>query len=172
MRKLSYYFYYFFARPLPISEHSRIARWMRATLGGASLRRHGKHINIEKGATFRETCELGDYSGIGINCELNGTVVIGNNVNMGPECIFYTTNHRHDRTDIVMQKQGFTQEKPIYVGNDVWFCRRAMVMPGVCIGDGSIIAAGAVVTKNVPEYTIVAGNPAVVVRNRRKEEWD
>ena len=52
------------------------------------------------------------------------------------------------------------------VGNDVWFGYRATVMPGVGIGDGAIIAAGAVVTSDVPPYTIVGGNPAKVIRRR------
>lgn len=56
------------------------------------------------------------------------------------------------------------------IGNDVWMGYRATIMPGVCIGDGAIIAANAVVTKNVEPYTIVGGNPATVIRKRFNEE--
>jgi len=58
---------------------------------------------------------------------------------------------------------------PINVGADVWICARAFIGPGVHLGDGSIAGAGAIVMKNVPPWTIVAGNPAVPVKERKLE---
>ena len=109
-------------------------------------------MNIEKHAHFTPGVELGDRSGIGINCEITGTVTIGNDVMMGPEVIVYTSGHRFDRTDISMMDQGFTEAKPVTIGNDVWLGRRVIIMPGVTIGDGCVIGAGAVVTKDIPPY--------------------
>ena len=85
---------------------------------------------------------------------------------MGTDVTIITRNHRFDRTDIPMMEQGFEEERPVYIGNDVWIGDRALILPGVHIGDGSIIAAGAVVTKDVPPYSIVAGVPARKIRDR------
>ena len=85
---------------------------------------------------------------------------------MGTDVIIITRNPRFDRTDIPMMEQGFEEERPVYIGNDVWIGDRVLILPGVHIGDGSIIAAGAVVTKDVPPYSIVAGVPARKIRDR------
>ena len=98
---------------------------------------------------------------------MNGPITIGKDVMMGPEVIVYTSSHAHSRTDISMMKQGFEEPRPVTIGNDVWIGRRAMIMPGVAIGDGCIIAAGAVVTRSTPPYTIIAGVPAKVVKSRK-----
>lgn len=85
---------------------------------------------------------------------------------MGTDVTIITRNHRFDRTDIPMMEQGFEEERPVYIGNDVWIGDRALILPGVHVGDGSIITAGAVVTKDVPPYSIVGGVPARKIRNR------
>ena len=89
---------------------------------------------------------------------------------MGTDVTIITRNHRFDRTDIPMMEQGFEEERPVYIGNDVWIGDRVLILPGVHIGDGSIIAAGAVVTKDVPPYSIVAGVPAKKIRDRFERE--
>ena len=126
----------------------------------------GKNVNIESDATFSSKVTLEDYSGIGINAKIYGTCHIGRYVMMGTDVIIITRNHRFDRTDIPMMEQGFEEERPVYIGNDVWIGDRVLILPGVHIGDGSIIAAGAVVTKDVPPYSIVAGVPARKIRDR------
>lgn len=81
----------------------------------------------------------------------------------------YTANHSFEDMDTPMRLQGDDESRPITVGNDVWIGRRAMVMPGVSIGNGSIVAAGAVVTRDVPEFSVVAGVPAKVVKMRASD---
>ena len=66
-----------------------------------------------------------------------------------------------------MCKQGSTEERPVVIGNDVWIGGRVIILPGVKIGDGAIVGAGSVVTRDVSEYDIVAGNPARVIKNRK-----
>ena len=161
---------YTLAKHLPKS-YSRInlgQKRIRSICAKLIMKKCGHNINIEKNASFSRNCILGNNSGIGCDCVLNGTVTIGNDVMMGPECMFFTENHAFGNINIPMNLQGNSVEKPIVVGNDVWIGARVLVMPGVKIGDHSIIAAGAVVTKNVPEYAIVAGNPAKVVRYRNE----
>ena len=85
---------------------------------------------------------------------------------MGRECFILTRNHAFDRTDVPMMEQGFQEEKPVFIGNDVWIGHRVTILPGCRIGDGVIIGAGAVVTGEIPPYTIVGGVPAKVIRKR------
>ena len=132
----------------------------------SKIMRCGADENIQKGAVFNPLCELGDYSGIGENCILNGPVTIGKNVIMGPECVFFTKNHMFSRTDIPIRLQGYTETKPIIIEDDVWIGQRVIVLPGVHIGEGSIIGAGSVVTKDIPPFVVAAGNPARIVKHR------
>lgn len=143
--------------------------------GGAKLRRFfarkmiasaGRNINIEKGASFGRRLSIGDSSGLGVNCRVQGTVTIGDNVMMGPDVLIYTTNHEFKNKDIPMQQQGYQQERPVVIGNDVWIGARVIILPGVNIGDGVVIGAGAVVAEDVPAYCVCAGNPAQVIRER------
>ena len=85
---------------------------------------------------------------------------------MGPYVTILTHTHKIDRTDIPMGQQG-NIVKEVVIGNDVWIGMRSIIMPGVKIGNGAVIGAGAVVTKDVPDYAIVGGVPAKVIRYRK-----
>lgn len=128
----------------------------------------GKNVNIEKGANFGtgKGVSIGNNSGLGINCKIRGPLIIGENVMMGPDVTILTHTHRIERTDIPMDKQG-SIVKGVTIGNDVWIGMRSIIMPGVKIGNGAVIGAGAVVTKDVPDYAIVGGIPAKVIRYRK-----
>jgi len=129
----------------------------------------GKDINIQRKAIIARRISIGDYSSIGMNCVVQGGVKIGNNVMMGPQVFIYTQNHNHDRTDIPMIAQGYEEEKPVVIGDDVWIGSRVTILPGVHIGEGAIIGASSVVTKDVPAYSIVGGNPAKVIKSRKTD---
>ena len=126
-------------------------------------------MNIERRADFRtgKQITIGDNSRLGENCKLVGKVTIGKNVIMGPNCILWTRNHAFDRMDIPMLEQGFYDEQPIVIGDDVWIGGMITILPGFTIGEGSIVGACAVVTKDVPEYAIVVGNPARLIKSRK-----
>lgn len=177
--KIWYLLYCIFAKWLPESRHLKFAKKSRLFFAKRILRKTGSDVNIERGAWFTPGVEIGDHSGIGIDCEIgavgsgeNGGVIIGEYVMMGPECVIYTAQHEFGDTHIPMQKQGYQQPKGVKIGNDVWIGRRVIIMPGVTIGDGCIIGAGAVVTKSMPDYSIVGGVPAKVIRKRSSEEFD
>ena len=165
-KKILFIFYKMTAQWLPISQRLTFAKKMRGFWAKRIVSNLGKNVNIERGAVFGPLLEIGDNSGVGINCEVYGPVKIGDNVMMGPEVVIYTSGHRHDRTDIPMIEQGDDETRSVTIGNDVWIGRRAMIMPGVTVGDGCVIGAGAVVTKDVPEYSIVGGVPAKVIKSR------
>jgi maltose O-acetyltransferase len=116
---------------------------------------------------WRQYIKIGDRSGIGLRCRLFGRVTIGDDVMMGEEVLMITQNHKFDRIDIPMDQQGHKEEQPITIGNDVWIGTRAIILPGVTIGNGVIIGAGCVVTKPVPDYAIIVGNPGKIVKFRK-----
>ncbi len=168
-KKIWYVLYKALASWLPISQRMPLAKRYRAFFAKRIVKYRGKNVNIERGAYFTPKLQIGDNSGVGIRCEVYGPVTIGTDVMMGPEVIIYTSGHAHDRIDITMIEQGSDETRPVTIGNDVWIGRRAMIMPGVKIGNGTIIGAGAVVTKDVPDYAIVGGVPAKVLKYRNQQ---
>lgn len=173
MRKLFLFLYYYFAYYLPATNgpglgHRLRARKIRRFLCRRIFRVAGENINVEKSAFFGEgsKIEIGNNSGIGVDCWLQGEVIIGNNVMMGPEVLIFTQNHQFARIDIPMIKQGHMSPRPVIIGDDVWIGARCILLPGVTIGKGAVLGAGAVVTKNVPDWAIVGGNPAKIIRYR------
>ena len=168
--KILYVLYRVFAAWLPKSDHFAPAKWLRGLFAKAIAAECGKKVNIEHGAHFTPGLRIGDRSGVGINCEINGPVTIGKDVMMGPEVVVYTSGHKFDDTDIPMMDQGFTETLPVEIGDDVWIGRRVIIMPGVKIGNGCVIGAGAVVTKDIPDYSVAAGVPASVIKSRLKND--
>lgn len=127
--------------------------------------------NIEPGVGLHSTdITLGPHAGLAEGCWVQGPVRIGAHSMIGPETRIYTINHAHSRTDVPIQEQGFEAPRPVVIEDDVWMGARCMVMPGVTIGQGSIVAAGSIVTKDVPPYSVVAGVPATVKATRRPTE--
>lgn len=168
-RKIGALLYYLFAQYMPTS-YSGInigQKRLRAFCGKLMLKHCGKNVNIEKKAYFSPRVSLGDYSGIGLNSRIHGECTIGSRVMMGEYCTIITRNHKFDRTDIPMMDQGFYDEEPVSIGNDVWIGDKVIILPGVHIGDGCVIGAGSVITKNIPPYSIAVGNPAKVIKSRK-----
>jgi maltose O-acetyltransferase len=91
---------------------------------------------------------------------------VGKDVMMGPYVVIIGDNHRFDNLDLPMRLQGTQEYPPVRIGDDVWIGARAIILPGLTIGNGAIIGAGSVVTKDVPPYAICAGNPAKIIRYR------
>ncbi|WNY25520.1 sugar O-acetyltransferase [Methanolapillus millepedarum] len=109
--------------------------------------------NIEIGENFYM-----NHGGIILDC---AKVTFGDNVFVAPDCGFYTVGHATDKEE---RNKGMIYSHPICVGNDVWIGGRVIVLPGVTIGNGVIIGAGSVVTKDIPDNVIAYGNPCRVVR--------
>ncbi len=166
--RLIWIIYRILANHMPDSEEmlGNSSKRFRALLAKKIIKFCGKNVNIEPNIYFNPELEIGDNSGIGMYSEMHGAIKIGKNVMMGHYCLFYSRNHAHSRTDIPMIKQGFEETRPIIIGNDVWIGSRVTILPGVHVGDGCVLAAGSVITKDTPPNTIVAGNPAKVVKQR------
>ena len=110
----------------------------------------GKNIHLEKNVFINSGCHFQDQGGIYIG---EGTF-IGHNV------ILATLNH-----DLNPSTRGDMYPKPIHIGKRVWIGSAAVILPGVKIGDNSVIAAGSIVTKDVPENSVYGGNPAKFIKN-------
>ncbi len=92
-------------------------------------------------------------------------VTLGNDVMLGPNVVINDSNHVFKDRDTPITKQGHTAE-PIVIEDDVWIASNSVILKGVHIGKGAVVAAGSVVTKDVPPYTVVAGVPARRIKNR------
>lgn len=145
-------------------------------LGGGRLRafsaKHflkfcGNNINIGVGARIHKNTILGNNSGIGRGCEITNAVTIGDNVLMGPNVYILTQNHNFENTEQLIREQGFQETKSVEIGDNVWIGARVIILPGVHIGSGSIIGAGSIVTKDIPQNVVVAGNPAKIIKVRK-----
>lgn len=86
-------------------------------------------------------------------------VVFGDNVFVGPNCGFYTAQHP---LNVAQRNQGLEYDRPIKIGNNVWLGGNVVVLPGVTIGDNTVIGAGSVVTKDIPSNVVAVGNPCCV----------
>lgn len=113
---------------------------------------------------------VGNHSNIGPYCYIgcSGLITIGDNVLMGPRVSMSAENHNYSDLTAPIRKQGVTR-KEISIADDCWLGSNSVITAGVKIGKGSIVAAGAVVTRGVPEYSIVAGIPARIVRARASD---
>lgn len=157
----------FFKRmPVSDSKYSFKSKKFRALSARLFLEECGKNINIEHSANIGRNVKLGNNFGIGKNAVIHSNVTIQDNVMMGPECVIYTANHEFSSIEKPMNRQVFQQLRPVVIENDVWIGGRVIILPGIRVKKGSIIGAGSVVTKDVPSYSIVAGNPEKVIRKR------
>ena len=139
---------------------------IRYILAKKILNHCGNNVNVERRATFSTRIEIGNNSGIGINSQILGKTIIGNNVMMGPDCIIYTWNHEFINKNKLINKQGRELERPVIIEDDVWIGGRVIILPGINVGTGAVIGAVAIVTKDVPPYAVVGGNPAKILKYR------
>ena len=172
MKKYFFLFlYYTIFRHLPHSTIpivGSINEYLRYQVCRRIFKKCGKKVNIGSKARFGNgfNIEIGDYSGIGINARVPSNIIIGSYVMMAPNVTIINSNHVYDSIVIPMMMQGYKTYKPIVIDDDVWIGNNVIILPGRKINKGSIIAAGSVLTKDFPEYSIVGGNPAKLLKIR------
>ena len=133
----------------------------------------GKYAIIECTGVLRNvgnSLKIGNNVGINHYCFIGvrGNITIGDNVIFGPRVNIFSENHVFNDPDIPIKNQG-VEKKDTIIGNDVWIGANVSIMPGVKIGNGCVIAAGSVVTKDVPDFSVVAGVPAKIIKNRKNK---
>lgn len=166
-RKIFYFFYIAIFRYTSeiYRPYAIISPKIRRFLVSKFVNHAGKYIRVKRNADISMYIEIGDYSEVGTNSIIQSNTYIGNNVIMGPDVKIYTKNHRYESLDIPIQNQGHTEEK-VFIGNDVWIGANVIILPSVKVGNHAILAAGSVVTKDVPDYAIVGGVPAKILKYR------
>ena len=160
-RNVIYYsLYLIFGKHLPISYNigGKFAMKMRYLLLNKYVAQCGKNVNFEK------NCQINSTLKIGVNAIVGDYVTIGKFVMMGPNCIIYTRNHKHEISNIPFVEQGYEEFKPVFIDDNVWIGEGVKIMPGTRINKNTVVAAGAIVTKEFPPNCIIGGNPARVLK--------
>jgi acetyltransferase-like isoleucine patch superfamily enzyme len=116
---------------------------------------------VGQGLIVGDNSNIGPYAYIGCS----GLISIGNNVMISPRVSIYAENHNFQNPDVIMKDQGVTRQK-VTIEDDCWIASNSIILAGVTVGKGSVIGAGSVVTKDVPAFSIVAGNPAKIIKSR------
>lgn len=106
---------------------------------------------------------IGDHTRIGLHNTIIGPVTIGSHVNLAQGITVTALNHIFEDSDKRIDEQGVSTT-PVTIGDDIWIGANAVVLPGVTIGAHSVVAAGAVVTKDIPPHSLVAGVPAKIIK--------
>lgn len=132
------------------------------------LKKCGKNVRVKSGADISPLIGIGDDSELGTRCLIQSNVTIGNNVIMGPDVKIYSKNHKYDSLDIPIQEQGEVSYETI-IGNDVWIGANVIILPNNKIGNHTLLSAGAVITKDVPDYAVVGGNPGKIIKYRNSK---
>lgn len=161
--------------------HLRFKRWEGAVVGRDAIglenvRFEGDNA-VNRGCRFRGDVETGWRTTIGSGCAIEGQVSVGKYCMLGPETVIYSGNHTLTHLTTYTNKRllggllgNYGKRDSVRIGHDVLTGRRALILPGVHVGNGAVIGAGAVVTKPVPPYAVVAGVPAAVVGQRIDDE--
>lgn len=137
----------------------------------------GDNVTISRGVMIRPSSYyggdlgkglvMGDHSSIGpygyVGC--SGKITIGSNVMLGPKCSLFAENHVFENTDATIKEQGVKQ-KGITIEDDCWIGSNTIILDGVTIGKGSVIAAGSVVSKDVPAYCVLIQKKPTEIRER------
>ena len=129
---------------------------------GSNVLWEGFHIRNPKGITLEGGVNIGPKVLLDGRMGLR----IGNNAVIAYEAIIWTLNH--DYNDIHFAAKG----APVYIGDYAWICSRSIILPGISIGKGAVVASNAVVTKDVPDWAIVAGIPAKIIGYREIKNYD
>jgi acetyltransferase-like isoleucine patch superfamily enzyme len=176
-------------RGVVIGAHTVIHHPKKITLGDAVAISYGCYLdargeknkgitlgdNITIGRNSNLVCKegditIGDEVGIGMNCTLSAvagnTIEVGNHVLIAPYVYLGGVSYHFDRIDVPIADQRQNPKGGISIDDDVWIGANATILDGVNIGKGAILAAGTVVTSDIPPYAIVAGVPAKILRYR------
>lgn len=133
--------------------------------------KHGVGLRCNGKCTITGDVSLGNNVNFnGIHILGTGTVTIGNNFHSGVECMIITQNHNYEGEALPYDHTYI--KKTINIEDNVWLGNRVLIIGNVTIGEGAIVAAGAVVCKDVPPCAIIGGNPAKVIKYRDQEHYE
>lgn len=135
----------------------------------------GQNVDLQYGEyTKPENMVFGShiYVGPGAQFAADGGLVVEDGVIFGPSCVIYTSNHNYDSKDLqAVPYDGRTLLASVTIKRNTWIGGHSIILPGITIGEGCVIGAGSVVTKDVEDFAVVGGNPARVLKYRDKERY-
>lgn len=146
--------------------HSKIYRSVRMDTPPYRTFSLGDHSVVESFSCINNAVGdvvIGDHTRIGLHNTIIGPVTIGQHVNLAQGIVVTALNHNYSIPDQRIDQQGVTTAA-VTIGNDCWIGANTVILPGVTIGEHSVVAAGAVVTKDVPSHSLVAGVPARIIK--------
>jgi acetyltransferase-like isoleucine patch superfamily enzyme len=152
-------------------KHSLIRRRTRMDILPFNKFHLGDNSTIEDFTTINNgvgDIYIGDRTRIGLGCTLIGPVRIGNDIRLAQNIVMSGLNHNYEDIALPISDQGVTTS-PITIEDETWLGANCVVLPGVTIGKHCVIAAGSIVTKDIPPYSVAAGNPARVLKQYNPE---
>lgn len=142
-----------------------------------TLKSVGRNVHLCPGYRISSPgkVSIGDntWTGAGLLIHGEGGVTIGSGVILSSNVEIWTSNHNYDAEDLMSVPYDYRMVyKPVTIGDNVWVGTHVLFVPGVTVGEGAVIGMGAVVTKDVPPYAVVGGNPAKIIKYRDKERYE
>ena len=141
---------------LPYKNGAKVLIWSHTHIDSPSKLTLGNNVSINRGCVLHA----------------GGEIEIGNDVLIGPGVTIYSQNHNFEDTSMPIVAQGYTCKK-VTIGKNVWIGEYVAILPGITIGDGAIIGAMSVVSRDIPANSIAVGSPARVIKkfDETKSEW-
>jgi len=145
-----------------------VVPWNKFDLGDHSTIEDFSAINNGVGPVI-----IGDRTKIGLSNTIIGPVTIGNDIRLAQNITLSGLNHNYEDVNLPIHEQGVSTS-PIVIEDETWIGANVVVVAGVTIGKHSIVAAGSIVTKNIPPYSVAVGNPAKVLKkyNHETQIWE
>lgn len=143
----------------------------------STMKKVGRNVHLcpKYNISSPSNISIGDNVWIGelLYAKGEGGITIGSGTIISRNCEIWTSNHNYDSEDLmtIPYDRRFVK-KPVVIGENVWIGSRVIILPGVTINEGAVVGAGAVVTKDVPKYAVVGGNPAKILKYRNIEVYE
>ena len=166
------YYGFLFYLPSGMSGYKRTIKHIKSFILHNLNHRISKTSNINRKAYIGKGCDIdiGDNSSLGENFQMhNVKLTLGSDIMIAKDVLIMGGGHNYEQIDIPMRMQGHIGKTSLTIEDDVWIGARVLILAkNYRIGRGAIIGAGSVVTKEIPPYAIVAGNPARILKYRHK----